>query len=119
MNVRDKRIHSRIKCNNLVQIKCIDSEGQISSQFLGQILNISKGGIKIKSPLPIDTELILISTLDKENKSFGIKGKIVFSARKESGGHLLGIKFEAPEDSCIKFIRAVIKTHFSQTHINA
>ena len=76
MNFQEKRIHPRINCNNLVEIKCIDSEGQISSQVLGQILDISKGGVKIKSPLPVDTELILISTLDTEKKPFGIRAKI-------------------------------------------
>ena len=119
MNYHEKRVHSRIKCNNLVQIKSIDSEGQISSQVLGQILDISKGGVKIKSPLPIDTELIIISTLDMESKSFGIRGKITYSAKEDSGGYTSGIKFEAPEKSCMKFIKAVITTHLSMTNPDA
>lgn len=119
MNFHEKRIHTRIDCNNLVEIKCIDSDGQISSQVLGQILDISKGGVKIKSPLPVDTELILISTLDTEKKSFGIRGKIAYSAREESGGYSLGIKFEAPEKSCMKFIKAVMTSHLSMTNSKA
>ena len=120
MNYKEKRIDPRINFIKPVNIKCIDSEGQITNLLTGVILDISKGGVKIESPITIESGFIIISTVDMKNKTYGIRGKIVYSVKKDSGGYLLGIKFEAPESSCTKFIKAaVIGSHFSKIHSNA
>jgi hypothetical protein len=112
----EKRVYPRTKCKKLVYIKFVDSEGQIDRQVLGHILNISKGGVRILSPLPVETKYIMMSALDSSNKSFGIRGEIVHSAKNQSGGYLLGVKFMAPDASCIKFIKAVIRAYFFEKH---
>ena len=116
MNTKENRIHPRTKCKKLVYIKFVDSEGQITRQVLGHILNISRGGVKIITPLPIETRRIMLTTLDSENKTLGIRGEIVHSANFESGGYVLGAKFVAPENSCLKFIKAVIRSYYIEAH---
>jgi hypothetical protein len=116
MEAIDKRIATRIDCTKLVYIKCIDGDGKVARDVLGHIKNISKTGLRVESPLPIDTELVLISTLDEEDKSIGIRSRIVYSDKKETGGYILGIKFDAPETSCIKFIKAVVKASRTPIH---
>lgn len=118
MNYLKKRKNPRIECTKQISIKVIDSNGQIANKISGNILDISKGGVKIESPILINTGYIIISTPNLENKFFGIRGKVVYSAKNKTGGYLLGIKFEAPESSCIKFIRAVIRTQFFQINSN-
>lgn len=109
MNAQEKRLANRVDCSKLVYIRCIDCEGQVEQEILGHILNISKNGLRVESPLPIDTELVLVSTLDAEEKSVGIRSRIVYTQKKESSGFIIGIKFDAPQNSCTNFIRAVAK----------
>ena len=109
MNNQEKRLANRVDCSKLVYIRCIDCDGQVSQEILGHILNISKNGLRVESPLPIDTEQILISTLDPEDRSVGVRSQIIYSQKKKSSGFIIGIKFAAPADSCTNFIRAVAK----------
>ena len=109
----EKRIAKRIDCNKLVHLKGVDAEGRIATGAMGRILNISKSGLKIEVSLPLDTELVFVSTLDQEDKSFGIRSTIVHTNKSPTGGYILGIKFEAPEESCIKFVKAVIRAYYS------
>ena len=113
MNFHENRIHPRTKCSKLVYIKFINSEGQIARQSLGNILDISQGGVKLLSPIAIDTKHIMITTLDTENKSIGVRGEVVHLSKNEVGGYLAGVKFSAPHSSCLKFIKAVIKSFYS------
>ena len=113
MHLRENRVHPRTKCNKLVYLKFINPEGQIVRQALGHILDISQGGVKILTPIVIDTKRIMITTLDLENKSIGVRGEVVNSSKNEAGGYLSGVKFNAPHSSCVKFIKAVITTYFS------
>ena len=113
MGSQDKRIATRIDCDKLVYIKGIDSKGQIVTGVMGRILNISKSGLRIEAPMPINTELILVSTLDQKDKSFGIRSEIVYTEKIPAGGYQLGIKFQAPDESCIKFIKAVVRAYYA------
>ena len=116
-SIHEKRAHPRRRCDKLVHIKFIDTDGLISSQVMGHVQNISKGGAKILSPLQARSgRIIMMSTLDADNRSFGIRGEIVYCSKSESGGYLLGVRFAAPESSRIKFIRAVVQTYFFQRH---
>lgn len=116
MEKKEKRIYPRINCFKPVKIKCIDSDGQIAKVLTAVILDISKGGVNIESPVEVENKFIIISTVDMNHKTYGIRGKIVWSDKNDSDGFLLGIKFDAPESSCIKFIGAVIRTHFIELH---
>jgi hypothetical protein len=113
MGSPDKRIATRIDCNKLVYVKGINSEGQIATGVMGRILNISKSGLRIEAPMPFNTELILVSTLDHKDKAFGIRSKIVYTEKNPAGGYLLGNKFQAPEESCVKFIKAVVRAYYA------
>ena len=114
MSSDEKRIAPRIDCTKLVHIKCIDQEGTITRDVLGHILNISQSGLRVESPLPMETEHIMVSTLDPDDRSIGVRSKIVYSKKKEAGGYILGIKFDAPKNSCIKFIKAVVMASSSR-----
>lgn len=119
MDAQEKRIATRIDCTKLVYIKCIDGDGTVARDVLGHILNISKTGIRVETPLPIDTTQIMISTLDQNDRSVGVRSQIVYSDKKESGGYILGIKFDAPDKSIIKFIKAVVKASRTQNQPQA
>ena len=119
MRYEEKRRDPRIKCIKPIDIKCIGSDGKIRDNVAAILLDISKGGIKIASPIAFETNLIMISTLDMNNKTCGVRGEIVHSEKQDSGEYLMGIKFKAPESSCLKFIRAVVRTHFFDIHSNS
>ena len=109
MDSQEKRLAARIECTKLVHIKFIDADGNVVRDVLGHIQNISKSGIRIESPLPVDTKLIMVTTLDSKGKSIGIRSVVVYCSKNESSSYILGIKFDAPEASCTKFIKAVAK----------
>ena len=109
MNAREKRIAARVDCTKLVHIKCIAGEGKAVRDVLGHVLNISKTGMRVASPLPMDSTAVHVSTLDEDEKSVGIRSRIVYSEPHESGGYIVGIRFDAPEIRRMKFIKAVAK----------
>jgi hypothetical protein len=46
--IKEKRKHPRVKTKNLVTYVCIDDGGNEIEEGIGQIMNVSLGGLMIK-----------------------------------------------------------------------
>ena len=62
----DKRKHARIEALNVISYICTDEDDNQLGEGVGETMNISQGGILLKTPLPIESEYILLTTIDLE-----------------------------------------------------
>ncbi len=106
----EKRKHPRIETQNVISYMCTDEEGNQLGEGVGETMNISQGGILLKTPLPIESEYILLTTIDLKNNTIDIKGKVAHSQRDESGKFETGIRFLGTYDEKIQIVKCLVKT---------
>ena len=106
----EKRKYPRIKTYNVISYICTDEDGNQLGEGMGEAMDISQGGILIKTPLPIESEYILLTTIDLEYNTIDIKGKIAHSQRDESGKFETGIRFLGTHDEKIQIVKCLVKT---------
>ena len=96
--------------SNGVTYVCVDEEGYQIEQGMARTLNISQGGMLLETPRPIESNYILIVTIDLEGNVIEIRGKVIYSTGVASGWFHTGIRFLEPYDRqrevIVKFIRA-------------
>jgi hypothetical protein len=109
--VLNRRKHPRIQTRNLISHLSFDEHGNPISQGLGKAVDISKGGILLETPHPIESGLISLIAVGLDNKFIEIKGELVYSKRTDSGMYHSGIKFVGTDVQVIKFVVALIKEY--------
>ena len=107
----NRRKYPRIKTRNLISHLTFDENGKPISQGLSKAVDISKGGILLETPHPIESGLILLMAVDLDNKFIEIKGELVYSKKTDSGMYHSGIKFIGPDDQVKKFVVGLIKEY--------
>ena len=75
----DKRKYPRVETRNVVSYVCMDKKGNEIGEGMGETLNISQGGILLKSVAPIESEFVLLMSIDFENNIMEIRGKVAHS----------------------------------------
>ena len=110
----DKRKYPRVETRNVVSYVCLDKKGTEIGEGMGETLNISQGGILLKSSYPIESEFILLMSIDLENNIMEVKGKVAHSKKNKSGKYETGIRFLGAHDENIKTIKSFIKTYHSR-----
>ena len=107
----NRRKHPRIKTRNLISHLTFDENGKPISQGLSKAVDISKGGILLETPHPIESGLISLMAVGLDNKFIEIKGELVYSKKTASGMYHSGIKFIGPDDQVKKFVVGLIKEY--------
>lgn len=104
-----QRKYPRVKTNNLVSYFSFDGAGKFISHGLGIALDISKGGILLKTPCAIESGLVVIATLDWENNLIEVNGRLIYFVKKPLEMYLYGIEFIDSEQRILKFIVNLVK----------
>jgi hypothetical protein len=95
-----------------VSCRCIDENGKAFKNVSGTATAISKFGLIIAFEKGTDTpSTILVSIVSGKNKKIGVKCKVIYTENDNKGNYFSLVKYEAPEESSIKFIRAVITSY--------
>ena len=110
----EKRKFPRVETRNVVSYVCIDKKGKEIGEGMGETLNISQGGILLKSIYPIESEFVLVMSIDLENNIMEIKGKVAHSIKDKSGKYETGISFLGTHDENIQIIKKFVKTYYSR-----
>ncbi len=114
MTFVEKRKHPRIDINNLVSYRCMDDSGNQTKEGRGKSVNISQGGILLKSVAPIESEFVLLMSIDFENNIMEIRGKVAHSIKDKSGKYETGISFLGTHEETIQIIKKFVKTYHSR-----
>jgi hypothetical protein len=101
-----------LEINWNVSCRCIDENGKVFKNVSGTATSISKFGLIIAFEKGSDAPpTILVSTVSEKNKKIGVKCKVIHTENDNKGNYFALLKYEAPEESRIKFIRAVITSY--------
>ena len=107
----NRRKHSRVNTQNLISCFSFDENGKLISHGLGIALDVSKGGILMETPYPIESGLILLTTTDRENNVIEVKGRLIYSKKVPIGTYLCGIEFISNDERVRNFITKLIKDY--------
>ncbi len=107
----EKRKHPRVKTDNLVSYACLDEEGGELAQGIGRALDISKGGVLLASHTPIESDRILLTSVDVNDELMEITGEVAYC--KESGPGLFqtGIRFLEDDEKIRHIVINLIKVY--------
>ena len=110
-DMADRRKFPRTKTRNLIAHVSIDQNEKKISQGLGKALDISKGGMLLETPYPIEAGLISLMAVDKENTLFEIKANLVYCKKTVTGMYQAGIKFIGTELEVLNFVKRLVKEY--------
>ena len=107
----NRRKHKRIETKNLISHVTIDEHGKVISQGLSKSVDISKGGILLETPHPIESGRISLMAVDLNNKFIEIVGELVYCTKIATGMYHSGIKFVDTNEQIAKFAVKLIKEY--------
>ena len=107
----DRRKFPRTKTQNLIAHVSVDQNEKKISQGLGKALDISKGGMLLETPYPIEAGLISLMAVDKENTLFEIKAQLVYCKKTVTGMYQAGIKFIGKDLEVLNFVKRLVKEY--------
>jgi len=107
----EKRKHPRVDINNLVSYRCTDDSGKLTKQGRGKSVNISQGGILIETHDPFEWQDILLLSIDIEDESVSIKGKVVYCNAANFGKFRTGIQFLESNEKIVSFVTELLETY--------
>jgi predicted Zn finger-like uncharacterized protein len=109
----NRRRYQRVKTRNLISYLSFDKTGKLISNGLGIALDVSKGGILLETPYPIETETgrIALAATDGANQLYEVRGKLIYSKKESTGTYLSGIEFVGIDERVTEFITKLIKEY--------
>ena len=110
-NSVNRRKHKRINTINLISHVTVDENGQQISQGLSKTIDISKGGILIETPHPIESGLVLLTAVDLDDNLVDIKGELVYCRDTATGLYHSGLKFVDTNEQMVNFAVRLIKEY--------
>jgi len=105
----DRRINTRVQAGGRLSYVCLDNDDNPQRTGMGDAINISKSGIQLVTPLPIDTEYLQLTLSSVENGFIDIKGKVIYSNMLKQNTFQTGINFIAPAEKSNHFVVKLIK----------
>ena len=104
----ERRQHPRIAVQTVFSYICLDEDGTPVDEGMGTTVDISKGGIMIETSRPIETETLVLISVDKDKKMLEIKGKVVYTRELNASRHLSGIQFQGSAEEVMKMVKNII-----------
>ena len=112
--VANRRKTPRVKTQNLISYFTYNENGSLISHGLGIALDISKGGILLETPYPMEPGLLVLNATDRKKNSIEVRGKLVYSKATTTGTYLCGIEFVGVNERIRSFITKLIKEYHFQ-----
>ncbi len=111
MTFVEKRKHPRVDIHNLVSYRCVDDSGNQTKEGRGKSVNISQGGILIETHDPFEWQDVLLLSIDIEDESVSIMGKVVYCNAANFGKFRTGIQFLESNEKIISFVIGLLETY--------
>ena len=108
MKQKERRIHPRVPTCNIVSYVCIDADGKPIAEGMGKTVDISQGGALLETGRPIESDYILMLSIDLDKKVIETKGRVVHSRPNGSSTYLTGIKFQGTPGEVTTVIRNLV-----------
>jgi len=90
---RDRRKHPRVETNNLISYSCVDENNNELDHCMARALDINPLGAKIETYQEIQSENILMTSVDVDGNLIDIMGRVVHVHKADDGRYEFGISF--------------------------
>lgn len=114
MGIIEKRKSARVSTINLISYAGMGEDGKTLDQGMGKALDIGQGGILMETPVPIQAQYILLTSMNVDEELIKVKGRVVHCREIERGVFHTGIRFnessEKVREVVAEMIRAFLKT---------
>jgi hypothetical protein len=107
----ERRKHTRVETRNHILYESMDNEGQIVSRSMGKAINISRSGILLETPYPIEEGNVTLVTVDLENNLIELAGSLIYCRETDSGMYQTGFRFIGSDEEIAKFAVKLIKLY--------
>ena len=107
----EKRKQPRVEVRLPVNYICLDKSGTELGTGMGRTVNVSRGGIYMESPSEIDSDFVVLMTIDVKNELVQVKGKVAHCRVNQSGIYETGIQFIGTPEENIKSIKMLVETY--------
>ncbi|KPJ78484.1 MAG: hypothetical protein AMJ54_03115 [Deltaproteobacteria bacterium SG8_13] len=104
----ERRKYPRIAVQTVFSYICLDEDGHPIDEGMGTTVDISQGGIMIETSRPIETETLLLVSVDRDKKVLEIKGKVVYTRTIGPSKHLAGIQFKGTPEEVMRMVKNLI-----------
>jgi c-di-GMP-binding flagellar brake protein YcgR len=112
---KERRKYPRVAVQSVFSYICLDEDGHPIDEGMGTTVDISQGGIMIETSRPIESETLLLVSVDKDKKMLEIKGKVVYTRAIGPSKHLSGIEFIGSREEVMKIVKNLIIEFHSRT----
>ena len=107
----DRRKHQRVKTQNLISHFSVGETDKFVSEGLGKALNISRGGMLLETPYPIESDQLSLMAVDLEDNVFEINGRLIYSKKSSDRMYLSGIAFVGSDEKVATFLTKLVKEY--------
>jgi c-di-GMP-binding flagellar brake protein YcgR len=114
MSKEEKREYPRVPISNIVSYVCIDKDGNELDQGMGKTVNISQGGILLETTRAIESDFVLLMTVDHNNKVLQTRGEVVHTRSVESAKYFTGVRFDGDRETVIRVVKSFILDYHKQ-----
>ena len=104
----DNRKHPRVDILNLVSYDCIDDDGNHALQGMGRILDISRGGVRFETHVPVESRSRVIMKIGFKDEIIDTNGEVVYCRQVESAMFESGVCFLDINDRLTQIIDETI-----------
>ena len=108
----NRRKFPRVKIHVPVSYNQLDSQGKIESELIGVGLDVSLGGLLLKSFDFVTSEFISISFIDINDQVAQIKCKMAYSRKMDTGMVHTGLTFQGSENEKSDFVAKMIRAYY-------
>jgi len=93
-----------------VPISCaaMDEKNNSINLRMSVVTKVSASGITLEAYREIDSDLVLLSFVDVNDRPLELKGKVVSSTKMESGAFNVEISFQGSRDENIEFAKHLV-----------
>jgi hypothetical protein len=99
---------------NPISYVCIDDDGNQIDEGMGTTVDISQGGALLETAMPIESEYILLISIDLEENLLETKGRVAHSRPVGPAKYLTEIQFLGPPQEVTKIVRNFILDYHSR-----
>ena len=114
IDFKERRKHPRIETDGLLSYVCLDENDNTLNEGIGDAVNISKGGIRLKTHIKIESKFIQLTANSVKNELIDIKGKVVYSHMLKPDTFHTGISFVESMARNQRFVVELIKSYNMQ-----
>lgn len=108
MTGQEKRRKPRIDSHNLVSYLCFDEDNRESTQGIGRTLDVSEGGIRLETHIPMAIQRNISLTIGLDEDIMEFKGRLAYCKKREDGKFETGIEFSDMDKKRLILLRQYI-----------